>query len=256
MRHAIRDAKGRFCKAETTVEKDVKNPTEKITGYKVFRKSEFDSGKYRVGDIVTQHYNEAHDHRCLYVYKTPARALEAEYLISSTGDLAVLCKVTVLGEVHTRCEGDIWTDRLSIDDVVSYAELTKDDLNNHDFKVIIDTEKYSTSSVSARCVIAQLNDYSAHTTFNCAKQYIGGDYSTAVACDSYSTLVSKGHDNILAGLGKENQVMGKKGNVLMLVEYAKKGFKIKHCFAGIVDGKKIKEDTWYTLKNGKLVEVK
>jgi hypothetical protein len=46
------------------------------------------------------------------------------------------------------------------------------------------------------------------------------------------------------------------GAVLVLCEEHDNTFSIKEWKATVVDGEKIKPDTYYTLKNGKFVEVK
>lgn len=44
----------------------------------------------------------------------------------------------------------------------------------------------------------------------------------------------------------------------VFAEYGQKGGEryLKHCKVFMVDGEKVKADTYYTLKNGRLVEVK
>lgn len=59
--------------------------------------------------------------------------------------------------------------------------------------------------------------------------------------------------------GKDCKAKGIIGSVLFLVErgsydYEAKTYPILHAEAVIVDGKKIKEDTFYKLENGKVVE--
>ena len=45
------------------------------------------------------------------------------------------------------------------------------------------------------------------------------------------------------------------GAVLVLVEENRDTFDIKEWSAAVVDGEKIKADTWYSLKDGEFVEV-
>ena len=58
--------------------------------------------------------------------------------------------------------------------------------------------------------------------------------------------------------GIEGKAKGKKSCWLVLAEWKerKDGWHIKDVKSVAVDGKKIKEDTFYTLKGGKFVEVK
>ena len=45
------------------------------------------------------------------------------------------------------------------------------------------------------------------------------------------------------------------GSVLVIAEDTWNSVKIVHCKSGVVDGEKIKADTWYTLRNGEFSEV-
>ena len=58
----------------------------------------------------------------------------------------------------------------------------------------------------------------------------------------------------------EGKAKAKKGNWLVLAEWIwntkKYVYEVKEVKAVIVDGEKVKEDTLYQLKNGKLAEVK
>jgi hypothetical protein len=81
----------------------------------------------------------------------------------------------------------------------------------------------------------------------------GGDWS-ALNGGSESKLTG-GKFSVVYGRGQDAQVRGGIGAVLALTEFDNEGdFKKVHVHA--VDGKKIKANTFYTLKNGKFAEVK
>jgi hypothetical protein len=67
-----------------------------------------------------------------------------------------------------------------------------------------------------------------------------------------------GKHSISVSAGHENKIKGKMGCWFALSEWKKDGDSWKPlCVkAFYIDGKKIKEDVWYMLKNGKLTEVK
>ena len=82
-----------------------------------------------------------------------------------------------------------------------------------------------------------------------------GNYSQLAASGDDSKLESTGQNCILAGIGYNNQAKGIIGNWLVLAEYDVDG-KIICVKSGKIDGKKLKADTWYYLKNKKFTEVK
>ena len=63
-----------------------------------------------------------------------------------------------------------------------------------------------------------------------------------------------GLKSVGANIGVNGKIKGKKGNWIVLAEYDTTGFPL--CVKSAqIDGKKIKEDTFYQLKNGEFVEV-
>ena len=87
-----------------------------------------------------------------------------------------------------------------------------------------------------------------------------GDSSQLAASGDSSQLAASGDFSIAAGIGIDNQAKGAKGNWIVLAEW-KHDEKIKKWVPVFVksvqiDGKKIKDDTWYKLENKKFKEVK
>jgi hypothetical protein len=87
-----------------------------------------------------------------------------------------------------------------------------------------------------------------------------GHYSQLAASGDYSKLELNEVDSIGAAIGSDSTIKSKKGNWITLAEWKfdeNKNRYVPICVKSIqVDGKKIKADTFYTLKNGKFVEVK
>lgn len=255
MRHAIRDAKtGKFCKAEVKAVKKANEDVKAVIGYMVTRKNYYKDTEvfpHPIGSII--HNNKQN----IRVYKSIEQALYEEYLISSDGDLAIIFEVSVIGVVKPLSNDVIKTDKVCVTKILSYRDIASHGLYQYTYKNLT---TYFTNindchtALNHRCCIAQLGDYSTQVATDMSRQYMGGNYSTAVATNSDSDVTSEGKNNILAALGKRCRVKGKKGNVIFMVEYEDKGFKIKNCLSAIIDGKKLKEDTWYTIKDGKFVE--
>ena len=93
---------------------------------------------------------------------------------------------------------------------------------------------------------ARAGDYGAAQAGNCGAAR-AGDYGAAQAGDYGAALV-----------GNSGRVKGGYGCVLVArdIEYSEetKRYEVTDWACGIVDGKDIKPDTWYRLKDGKLVE--
>ena len=94
---------------------------------------------------------------------------------------------------------------------------------------------------------------------DCAKIGSSGDYAQIGSSGNYAKINSTGEDAVIMCAGRRSKAKGKKGSWITLAEWVKdeeKGRYVPVCVkTERVDGEKIKEDTYYTLKNGEFVEV-
>ena len=94
-----------------------------------------------------------------------------------------------------------------------------------------------------------------------------GDYGAATAGNSGAATAgdcgaatsrgksASGENGLSVARGNNVAVKGGLGAVLVIVEENQHDYKIKDWKAAVVDGEKIKADTWYKLENGEFVEV-
>ena len=80
-----------------------------------------------------------------------------------------------------------------------------------------------------------------------------GDCSTAAATGTYCRAKADGKDNIAVANGAHSKARGVLGCYLVLTEYDDDGNMLWAKMAK-VDGAPVKENVWYTLKNGEFVE--
>ena len=77
----------------------------------------------------------------------------------------------------------------------------------------------------------------------------------AISSGKYGSAEANGKQCIAVAFGEQGRARGKIGNWIVVAEYGSDGEIIEPKIA-IVDGENIKQDTWYTVKNGEFVEVK
>ena len=85
-----------------------------------------------------------------------------------------------------------------------------------------------------------------------------GDRSAATNTGYSSAAIVGGKDSIACGLGIDNKAMACRGSFIVLAEWENdenRNWHIKHVKSAKIDGKKLKADTFYMLKNGRFVEV-
>ena len=86
-----------------------------------------------------------------------------------------------------------------------------------------------------------------------------GDYSAATNTGDYSAASVEGKSSFAIATGINSKAKGKLGCYIAVAEWGQKDdgeYELINFKSHKVDGKTIKEDTYYTLKNGKFVEVK
>ena len=125
---------------------------------------------------------------------------------------------------------------------------------------------YSTAGSSGNCSTAgSSGNYStagssgysstAGSSGNYSTAGSSGSYSTAAATGAYCRAKADGKDSIAVVNGARGKACGALGCYLVLTEYDDDGHMICAKMAR-VDGSAIKENVYYTLKNGEFVEVK
>ena len=94
-----------------------------------------------------------------------------------------------------------------------------------------------------------------------SRQAATGDFSSQAASGDRSSQVASGDGSrqettrkncVMMSAGNAGKAKGKIGSWIVLTEW-KKG--VPNVVARRIDGEEVKEDVWYTLKNGKFVEV-
>ena len=118
--------------------------------------------------------------------------------------------------------------------------------------------KIGSSGYSAQ--IGSSGDYAQiGSSGNSAKIGSSGDSAQIGSSGDSAQINSTGEDAVIMCAGRKSKAKGKKGSWITLAEWVKdeeKGRYVPICVkTERVDGEKIKEDTYYTLKNGEFSEV-
>ena len=94
---------------------------------------------------------------------------------------------------------------------------------------------------------------------NYATNASSGDYAKNASSGNYATNEMLGNNSVSVNAGMEGKAKGKIGSWFCLSEWKYDSNLKRHnpvCVKAVqIDGKIIKEDTWYTLKNGEFTEV-
>ena len=151
------------------------------------------------------------------------------------------------------------------------AELTLNGLLNAGVKFILDKVNFEVApatNTGYHSAATNTGDRSAatNTGYHSAATNTGdqsaatntGDHSAATNTGNHSAAIVEGKDSFACGLGIKNKAKGIKGCYLILSEWKEKDneWNLSAVKTVKIDGKKIKENVFYQLINGKFTEVK
>lgn len=147
-------------------------------------------------------------------------------------------------------------------DVLNYYDLIDSEI--HEVESLGKTDKETDKGKDTKTATTKIKigvKLSLKTFIDASISFIMEKCKTEKASSGdYAKLASSGDYGIVAGIGVNNKAKGKKGNWIVLAEWKydnKKNKRIPICVKSVkVDGKKIKEDTWYKLENKKFTEEK
>ena len=88
-----------------------------------------------------------------------------------------------------------------------------------------------------------------------SRQAASGNSSRQAASGDYSSQETIGKNCVMMSAGNDGRARGKIGSWIVLTEWKSRGNEsIPTVVAKRIDGIEVREDTWYTLKNGEFVE--
>ena len=105
------------------------------------------------------------------------------------------------------------------------------------------------AATAGDCGAATAGDFGAATAGDCGAA-TAGDRGAATSRGKSST----GENGLSVARGNGVKTKGGLGSILVIAEEEQNSYKISSWKAVVVDGVNIKADTWYTLKDGELIE--
>ena len=232
--------------------------SEKIIAYKAMDKNMQCRGKqYEVGKT---YYEDKADccHAGMHACENPLDVLHYYPLKDSPRFFEVECGGNVDKSVE---DSKLACTELTVKGEVNFAGLVKATLNAV-FNRVKGKEPFSsgncsTAGSSGDCSTAGSSGRcsTAGSSGDCSTAGSSGDYSTAAATGAYCSAKADGKDSIAVVNGACGKARGALGCYLVLTEYDDDGHMICAKMAR-VDGSAIRENVYYTLKNGEFVEVK
>ena len=211
-----------------------------MKGFKGFEKDFSCRGKqYEENTIYEEHGVGCCHKGVMHFCEDPWEVLNHYGLVDGNGNFSEFAEVEALGQVWNDGEKRA-TNKIHIGAKLGLKGFLKACI---DFT--LEKTKYESNGTNLSGNYAQIGS--------------SGDYAKIGSSGCSAQINSTGEDAVIMCAGSRSKAKGKKGSWITLAEWVKdeeKGRYVPICVkTERVDGEKIKEDTYYTLKNGEFVEV-
>ena len=201
---------------------------------------------------------------------------------------SVYCEVEQSGDISRHDDSKIASTKMRIGAQLNIAGIvnaaikyTKEKVEKTCIEYKAATAGDSGAATAGNCGAATAGDYGAATAGDCGAATAGycgaatagnsgaatagycgaatAGYCGAATAGDYGAATSRGksstgENGLSVARGKWVKAKGGLGSILVIAEEEKNSCKISSCKAVVVDGVNIKADTWYTLKDGELIE--
>ena len=216
-----------------------------MKGFKGFEKDFSCRGKQYEENTTYEEHGVGCCHKgVMHFCEDPWEVLNHYDLVDGNGNFSEFAEVEALGQVWNDGEKRA-TNKIHIGAKLGFKDFIKACI---DFT--IERTKFDGSSGN----YAQIG-----SSGNSAKIGSSGNSAQIGSSGNSAQINSTGEDAVIMCAGSRSKAKGKKGSWITLAEWAKdeeKGRYVPICVkTERVDGEKIKENTYYTLKNGEFVEV-
>ena len=237
-----------YLREEETAQKRINKHEQrgkKMKGYKGFNKGFICRGKQYAENTVFEEDSAVICRNGMHFCENPFDVLDYYGFVNDNGELNEFAEVESLDEAYSDDNKKYVTKKLKIGAKLGIKGLVDAFVNF----TLSKTEKEKTAT--------NTGDRSAATnTGNQSAATNTGYRSAATNTGNQSAATAEGKDSFAIATGIESKARGKLGCYIAVAEWVcednqwiLKGFKSHK-----VDGKTIKEDTFYTLKNGKFVK--
>ena len=238
-----------------------------MKGYKAFEKGLICKGKQYKENTV---FEEGKAEPCvcgMHFCKKPLDVLNYYPLVDASGNMSEFAEVEALEKCKTDNNVKFCTTKLKVGAKIGFPQLVQAAVNFEIEKHPVESRVTTISENDARigssgygAKIGSSGDYAQIGSSGYGAQIGSSGYGAQIGSSgNYAKIGSGGQNSVVCCAGHGSVVKAKIGSWITLSEWKfdnEKGRAIPVCVKTVqVDGKTIKEDTFYKLENGEFVEV-
>ena len=234
-----------------------------MKGFKGFEKDFSCKGKQYEENTTYEEHGVGCCHKgVMHFCEDPWEVLNHYDLVDGNGNFSEFAEVEALGQVWNDGEKRA-TNKIHIGAKLGFKDFIKACIDFTIERTKFDGSSGDSAKIGSSGNYAKIGSSGGSAQIgssgNSAKIGSSGDYAQIGSSGNSAKINSTGEDAVIMCAGSRSKAKGKKGSWITLAEWVKdeeKGRYVPVCVkTERVDGEKIKEDTYYTLKNGEFVEV-
>ena len=229
-----------------------------MKGYKGFSKGLVCRGKQYAENTVFEEDTAEICKSGMHFCENPFDVLDYYGFVADNGELNEYAEVEALDDAYTDDQKKFCTKKLKVG-----AKLGIDGLVNAFVDFTLDKTKRDSVAMNTRNFSVAMNSGYKSVATNTGNKSVAmnsGYKSVATNTGSHSTATNTGKNGFAISTGIEGKAKGALGCYIAVAEWTYDESANEYKLAGFkahkVDGKTIKPDTFYTLKNGKFVAMK
>ena len=226
-----------------------------MEGYKGFNKDLKCRDKQYYENSIAEEDEAIICNKGIHFCKDPAEVLNYYPLLDDACNLNEFRKVEALDECFTDDNKKFVTKKIKIGSKLTFFDLI--DLSvDFDYENIIENCNSENNDEDSAQIGSSGNSAKICSSGNSAKIGSSGDYAKIGSSGNSAQIDSTGKYSVIMCAGNNSKAKGKIGSWITLAEweYAAGIWKPKCVKTEYIDGTRIKEDTWYILKDGEFVE--
>ena len=218
-----------------------------MKGYKAFKKGMMCLNKQYAENTVFEEEEADVCQKGMHFCKNPMDCLDYYPLIDDDGNVVEIAEVEALDECKTDDNKKFCTRKLKVGAKVGIKGLVDGFIGFVKEETKIESGAADASGDWAK--LASSGDWAQLASF--------GNWAKLASSGNGAQLASSGENSVVANIGVDGKAKASVGSWITLAEYGDWNGTYNPCKcvkSFRIDGKKYKPDTWYTLKNGKVVE--
>ena len=227
-------------------------------GYKGFSRGLVCRGKQYEENTIYEEANAVICESGMHFCENPMDVLDHYGFVDSDGNMNEFAEVEALDECFTDDNKKFCTKKLKIGAKLTLSGFIKACVDFLIEKTTVEVDDAKVNDNDDAVISSKARKAKMASSGDSAQMASSGYYAQMASSGDSAKMDSTGQDSVICCAGRNGMAKARKGSWITLAEWIwsdSKSIYIPVCVkTEFVDGDRIKEDTWYKIKNGEFIE--